>query len=66
MILYTRLDVSKYMKGDKTYPMHVLRALDELLHIELDLADSELDTFILQQSSKIVIHVRKDHVDRQG
>lgn len=44
--------------------MQVLRAFQQLPHIELDLTRRELDTRVLEQASQIVIHVRKHHVDR--
>jgi hypothetical protein len=44
--------------------MHVLSALEQLLHIQLDLARLQLDSFILQETSKVMVHIRKDHVNR--
>jgi hypothetical protein len=44
--------------------VEVLGALEELAHVELDLAGGELDGGVLEQAGEVVVHVRKDHVDR--
>ena len=45
--------------------MHVLRALQKLLHIKLNLARREGHTLVLQQSRQVVIHIGKHHIHRQ-
>ena len=45
--------------------MHIFCALEQLLHVKLDLARRELDAFVLQEPGKVVIHVREDHVHRK-
>jgi hypothetical protein len=45
-----------------TYSVHVFRALEKLLHVQFDLTRLKLDAVILEQPSKIVVHVGKDHV----
>lgn len=42
--------------------MHIFCALEQLLHVKLDLARRELDAFVLQETGKVVIHVWEDHV----
>ena len=46
--------------------VHILRALQKLLHVQLDLARREFHAFVLQQAGQIVVHVRRDHVHRHG
>lgn len=41
--------------------MHIFRALDQLLHVKLDLTGTQLDAFVLEKASEVVVHVRKDH-----
>ena len=39
--------------GEGTYAMHVLRALEKLLHVEFDVTGLEFDTFVLEKTSDI-------------
>lgn len=43
--------------------MHVDSALQQLLHIQLDLGYRQSDLGIVEEAAQVVIHVRKDHVD---
>lgn len=45
------------------YPVHVFSPFQQLFHVQLNLAWGELDPLILQQPSKVVIHVREDHIN---
>ena len=55
------------MREDQNaYPVHVLGAFQELLHVQFDLARSKLHALVLQQTCKIMVHVREHHVHRQG
>ena len=45
--------------------MHVLRTLQKLLHIQLDLTGLQLDTIVVQKTRQVMIHVGEDHGDRQ-
>lgn len=47
-------------------PMHVFRALHKLAHVKLYVTWGQFDTLIFQQAGKIVVHVRKNHVHRNG
>jgi hypothetical protein len=47
-------------------PMHILCAFEELLHVEFDVAGLQLDAFVFQQTSEIVVHVGEYHVHGQG
>ena len=44
--------------------MQILRAFQQLPHIQLDLTRREPDTRILEQASEVVVHVRENHVYR--
>lgn len=49
----------------QTYTMHVLRTLQKLLHVQLDLTGLQLDTIVVQKTRQVMIHVGEDHGDRQ-
>jgi hypothetical protein len=44
--------------------MHVICALEQLLHVELDVTRLELDSLVFKEAGEVVVHVGKDHVDR--
>lgn len=45
--------------------MHILCPLEQLLHVEFDMAGLQLDSVVVQQTGKIVIHVGKYNDDSQ-
>ena len=49
----------------QTYTMHVLRTLQKLLHVQLDLTGLQLDMIVVQKTRQVMIHVGEDHSDRQ-
>jgi hypothetical protein len=48
------------------YPMHILGAFHELTHVKFYVTWDQLDTLIFKKASKVVIHVWKNHVNRNG
>lgn len=42
--------------------MYILRPLQQLHHIQLDVTRLKLYPVVLQQTRKVVVHVRKDHI----
>ena len=44
--------------------MHVFGTLRELTHVELYMAWRQLDAFVFQKASKVMVHVWKDHMHR--
>ena len=49
-----------------SYPVHIFGTLHELAHIEFNVTWGQLDTLVFQETGKIMVHVWKDHVDRNG
>jgi hypothetical protein len=45
--------------------MHILRPLQQLLHVQLDVAWLELDALVFKPTREIVVHVWEDHVHGQ-
>jgi hypothetical protein len=43
--------------------VEVAQALEELEHVALDLRLRELDFLVIEETGKIVVHVRRDHVE---
>ena len=44
--------------------MKVSDTLEQLAHVELDDTRLELDSRILQEAGKVMIHIREDHINR--
>ena len=48
------------------YPMHIFGALHELTHVKLYVTWRKLDPLVFKKAGKVVVHVWKDHVNRDG
>lgn len=46
--------------------MHIFRALHELTHVKFYVTWGQLNTFVFKKAGKVVVHVRKGHVHRNG
>lgn len=48
------------------YPMHIFGSLHELTHVKLYMTWGQLDTFVFEKASEVMVHVWKNHVHRDG
>ena len=49
---------------DNVVIVHILQPLEQLLHVEFDVRRLELDCRVLEESSKVMVHVWEDHLYR--
>jgi len=64
VVLKDRLDggLKKTIPKWFVYPVHIICAFKQLFHVEFNMAGLQLDALVVKKASKVMIHVRKNHV----